>query len=125
MDQMEVAKDVENGSTENIQQTLLQEEYLKSFKPLEEGQIVQGTVVQVTNDNVFIDIGYKSEGKIPVSDFQTPPKVGDVIDVFLEKKEGRGGEVSPRRRPIISPFGRSSGPLRKIKKWWKAGLRVP
>ena len=91
MDQMEVAKDVENGSTENIQQTLLQEEYLKSFKPLEEGQIVQGTVVQVTNDNVFIDIGYKSEGKIPVSDFQTPPKVGDVIDVFLEKKEGRGG----------------------------------
>lgn len=93
MDQMEVAKDVENGSTENIQQTLLQEEYLKSFKPLEEGQIVQGTVVQVTNDNVFIDIGYKSEGKIPVSDFQTPPKVGDVIDVFLEKKEGRGGEV--------------------------------
>ncbi len=93
-----MAKDVENGSGENIQQTLLQEEYLKSFKPLEEGQIVEGTVVQVTNDQVFVDIGYKSEGKIPLSEFQKVPAVGEVIDVFLEKKEGRGGEVVLSKR---------------------------
>ncbi len=92
MDQMEVAKDVENDSQKDIQ-TLLQEEYDRSFKSIEEGQIVQGTVIQVANDSVFVDIGYKSEGKVPLSDFQTEPMPGDVIDVFLEKKEGRGGEV--------------------------------
>ncbi len=93
MDQMEVAKDVSKNSGDDIQQTRLQEEYLKSFQSLEEGQLVDGVVIQVTQDQVFVDVGYKSEGKIPVSEFTELPKVGDTVSVVLEKKENRNGEV--------------------------------
>ncbi len=93
MDQMEVAKDVSQNSAEDIQQTRLQEEYLKSFQSLEEGQLVDGVVIQVTQDHVFVDVGYKSEGKIPVSEFTELPNVGETVSVVLEKKENRHGEV--------------------------------
>jgi len=74
-------------------QTQLQEEYLKSLESLEEGQLVDGTVIQVTPDQVFVDVGYKSEGKIPTSEFTELPKVGDVVSVVLITKENRHGEV--------------------------------
>ena len=77
---------------ENIQ-TQLQEEYLKSLEQLEEGQLVDGKVVQVTSDQVFIDVGYKSEGKIPISEFSEIPKIGDSVSVILIAKENKYGEV--------------------------------
>jgi len=57
MDQMEGEKGVSQNKEDNIQ-TQLQEEYLKSLESLEEGQLINGTVVSVTNDQVFIDVGY-------------------------------------------------------------------
>jgi len=93
MDQMDVAKDESKNTEEDIQQTRLQEEYLKSFQSLEEGQLVDGVVIQVTPDQVFVDVGYKSEGKIPVSEFSELPDVGDTVSVVLEKKENKHGEV--------------------------------
>ena len=92
MAQMEVEN---NGSQKTSLQTQL-EESLNSFKPLEDGQLVTGTVIQVTDELVFIDIGYKSEGKIPVSEFAGDlPSEGDEITVVLVKLEGRNGpEVS-------------------------------
>lgn len=92
MDQMEVEMNETQDSKENIQ-TQLQEEYLKSLESLEEGQLVDGTVIQVTPDQVFVDVGYKSEGKIPTSEFTELPKVGDVVSVVLITKENRHGEV--------------------------------
>jgi len=77
---------------ENIQ-TQLQEEYLKSLEQLEEGQLVEGKVIQVTPDQVFIDVGYKSEGKIPIAEFTDIPNVGDVVPVILIAKENKHGEV--------------------------------
>ena len=77
---------------ENIQ-TQLQEEYLKTLEQLEEGQMIEGTVIQVTADQVFINIGYKSEGKIPIAEFTEIPKEGDTVQVILEKKENKYGEV--------------------------------
>ncbi|MDR0315881.1 MAG: 30S ribosomal protein S1 [Treponema sp.] len=93
MAQMEVASDtgpVKDG--ENIQ-TQLQEEYLKSLEQLEEGQLVDGKVIQVTADQVFIDVGYKSEGKIPISEFSEIPEVGNTVSVILITKENKRGEV--------------------------------
>jgi small subunit ribosomal protein S1 len=93
MAQMEVESDtspVTDG--ENIQ-TQLQEEYLKSLEQLEEGQLVDGRVIQVTQDQVFIDVGYKSEGKIPIGEFTEIPKVGDTVSVILITKENKHGEV--------------------------------
>lgn len=92
MDQMEVVANESQNSKGNIQ-TQLQEEYLKSLESLEEGQCIDGTVIQVTPDQVFIDVGYKSEGKIPTSEFSELPKVGDVVSVVLIQKENKHGEV--------------------------------
>jgi len=77
---------------ENIQ-TQLQEEYLKTLEQLEEGQLVEGKVIQVTADQVFIDVGYKSEGKIPISEFSQIPNIGDPVSVILISKENKYGEV--------------------------------
>jgi small subunit ribosomal protein S1 len=99
MAQMEVVSPPVDGADtspvkdgENIQ-TQLQEEYLKSLEQLEEGQLVQGAVIQVTTDQVFIDVGYKSEGKIPIAEFTEIPKVGDTVSVILIAKENKRGEV--------------------------------
>jgi small subunit ribosomal protein S1 len=90
----EVGPDVERDEKagENIQ-TQLQEEYLKNLEKLEEGQLVDGYVIQVTPDQVFINIGYKSEGKIPITEFTEVPKDGDVVSVILVTKENKHGEV--------------------------------
>jgi small subunit ribosomal protein S1 len=92
MAQMEVEMDESKNSADNIQ-TQLQEEYLKSLEQLEEGQLVDGSVIQVTPDQVFIDVGYKSEGKIPIAEFTEIPNVGDVVSVILITKENKHGEV--------------------------------
>src|SRR5258706_8007823 len=64
-----------------------------------EGEIVKGTVVAVQRDNVVIDIGGKSEGMIPLSEFAdagqaATVKAGDVIDVYIESRENDDGLVT-------------------------------
>jgi len=92
MEQMEVQKNGSQDSSENIQ-SQLQEEYFKGFDSLEEGQLVTGVVVQVTPEQVFVDVGYKSEGKVPTSEFTELPNVGDEVAVVLITKENRNGEL--------------------------------
>jgi small subunit ribosomal protein S1 len=70
--------------------------YEGSLKTIEEGQILKGTVIEITPDHVTVDVGYKSEGHIPVQEFlkrskKVDVKVGDRIDVFLEKKNSEEG----------------------------------
>ena len=70
--------------------------YEGSLKTIEEGQILKGTVIEITPDHVTVDVGYKSEGHIPVQEFlkrnkKVDVKVGDRIDVFLEKKDSEEG----------------------------------
>ncbi len=65
---------------------------------LKEGEIVKGTVIQVTKDFAVVDIGYKSEGQIPISEFTTPKgevnvKSGDPVEVLLESRENDTGMV--------------------------------
>jgi small subunit ribosomal protein S1 len=74
-------------------QTQMKEEFLQSFRQLEEGQLVAGTIVQVTNDQVFVDVGYKSEGKIPLAEFSEVPQPGDAVSVIIVNKENKYGEV--------------------------------
>jgi small subunit ribosomal protein S1 len=82
-----------DAKTLDSNQQELQEEYLKGLDSLEEGQLVDGDVIQVDSDYVYIDIGYKSEGKIPVEDFEEVPSTGDTISVVLVKREGKNGEI--------------------------------
>ncbi len=65
---------------------------------LKEGEIVSGTVIAVGKDNVVVDIGYKSEGVIPISEFigpsgQAEVKAGETVDVLVESKETDDGLV--------------------------------
>src|SRR3982751_2453540 len=65
---------------------------------LKENEIVKGTVVQVTKDYAVVDIGYKSEGQIPISEFTNPRgevtvKDGDPVEVLLESRENDTGMV--------------------------------
>ncbi|MFQ6079287.1 MAG: 30S ribosomal protein S1, partial [Thermodesulfobacteriota bacterium] len=66
--------------------------YEASFKSIEEGDILHGIVMAVDSEYVTVDIGYKSEGQISISEFRDQDgnvgvKVGDKIDVLLERKE--------------------------------------
>lgn len=65
-----------------------------SLQQLVVGEVVRGTVVQVNPDSVVVDVGYKSEGVIPLSEFVEEIKVGDIIDVLLERTENENGLVS-------------------------------
>ncbi|MDR2094437.1 MAG: 30S ribosomal protein S1 [Treponema sp.] len=91
MEDSEVRKSA--NVVDKTQQMQLQEEYLKSLENLEEGMLVDGKVVQVTPDQVFIDVSLKSEGKIPLTEFKEIPKVGDTVAVILVTKENKYGEV--------------------------------
>jgi len=70
-----------------------------SLQELHVGDVVRGTVVQVNDDTVIVDVGYKSEGVIPLEEFrdesgQLLVKVGDEIDVLFERRENESGLIS-------------------------------
>jgi len=85
-------------------QTILQEEYLKNLENLQEGSLVEGTVISVTSDSVSVGIGYKSDGILPLTEFAVPPKVGDLIKVVLVRKESSKGnvEISKEKADALS-----------------------
>jgi small subunit ribosomal protein S1 len=72
--------------------------YDVSFKNFAEGEVVKGKVLQVSDTEVIVDVGYKSEGIIPVDEFRDETgkisiKAGDTVDVLLEKTEDKEGYV--------------------------------
>ncbi|MBU2500777.1 30S ribosomal protein S1 [bacterium] len=69
-------------------------QYEETLTDIQEGQILQGTVIEVRENEVLLNIGFKSEGVIPLEEFGgTEIKVGDSFDVFLEKLENQDGLV--------------------------------
>ena len=71
------------------------EESMRSVKP---GGVVKGKVVNITATHVMIDVGYKSEGQIPLQEFldrdgKVQVQVGDEVDVFFDSSEGENGEI--------------------------------
>ncbi|MBI5696100.1 MAG: 30S ribosomal protein S1 [Nitrospirae bacterium] len=71
--------------------------YDESFKSVEEGTVVIGRVIQVRQDGIVVDVGYKSEGIIPIDEIQEDVlktiKVGDDIEVYLEEREDSDGNL--------------------------------
>jgi small subunit ribosomal protein S1 len=67
--------------------------------PVQEGKVVSGTVIQISKDYAVVDIGYKSEGQVPMSEFSSAPggepgvKVGDRVEVLVESRENDTGMV--------------------------------
>jgi small subunit ribosomal protein S1 len=96
-DMAEKVQQINRDARKGLQEEL-QEEYLKSLDELEAGQLVDGTIVAVRDEFVFIDVGYKSEGKIPMDEFLSKPAVGDKVQVVLVTMEGKHGEVVVSKR---------------------------
>jgi len=72
--------------------------YETSLRNIQEGEVVKGTIVHVGPENVMVDVGYKSEGEIPLEEFKNEDgsitiKEGDVIDVLLEVREDDEGVI--------------------------------
>ena len=67
--------------------------YDKNIVELNEKQLVKGTVVSLNNKEVLVDIGFKSEGTISLSEFDVIPTIGQEIDVFLVVFEDRHGRL--------------------------------
>ena len=69
----------------------------ESERSLAEGELIRGRVIQVTNDEILVDIGYKSEGMIPRSEFAHSPDrlpvAGQEIDAIVERREDASGYV--------------------------------
>ena len=83
---------------ETVMQSYM-EQHLMSIPELEVGQIVTGTVVQTNDETVLVDIGYKSEGQVPVDEFIELPKIGDKVALTILKLDnGRGQVVVSKKR---------------------------
>jgi small subunit ribosomal protein S1 len=85
----------ENGADDRSEMDQL---YAETLRNIEEGEIVKGTVVKVTDQEVLVDVGYKSEGSISLREFrnergEAPVAVGDEVEVFLEEAENSDGHI--------------------------------
>ena len=86
----------ENEGGEN--ELSFMEMFEESLKSIQEGKIVKGEIVQIDNEFVLVDIGYKSEGQIHLSEFKdsegnVSAQVGDQVEVLLVRKEDRDGNI--------------------------------
>jgi small subunit ribosomal protein S1 len=95
---IEAATDVGAGVKPNQETDNFMELYEESLKSIQEGELVKGEIVQVDKEFVLVDIGYKSEGQIPIREFideegNITAKVGDRMDVLLEKREDDEGLI--------------------------------
>lgn len=84
-----------NDNYSSDERTKLDEMYGKSLSTIADAQTMQGTVVSKNSREVVVNIGYKSDGVVALSEFRYNPdlKVGDSIEVFIEKAEDTNGQL--------------------------------
>ena len=85
----------ENGTSANVSKTDLEKAYDETLNKVTEHQVVEGTVISVDKKEVIVNIGYKSDGIIPASEFRYNPdlKVGDKVEVYVENQEDAKGQL--------------------------------
>lgn len=109
--------------------------YQQSIVDIKEGQIVKGKIIAINPKDVVVDIGYKSEGSINISEFSDPEslKIGDELDVYLESKEDENGTVVLSKQKaeravgwemVISRYGEGDIVDGKVSKKVKGGFMV-
>ncbi|MBQ0112275.1 MAG: 30S ribosomal protein S1 [Bacteroidales bacterium] len=113
----------------------LESAYDKTFSQIGNGQVAEGTVVSVNDREVVVNIGFKSDGIIPSTEFRYNPdlKAGDTVEVFIDNKEDSNGQVlmSHKKARILKSWDRvneayESGEIIKgyVKSRTKGGLIV-
>lgn len=123
------------GGYSNEERSKLDSRYEETLSVIKEREVVEGTVVAINKREVVVNIGYKSEGVIPASEFRYNPdlKVGDKVPVFVEQAEDKNGQlnVSHKTARVFSAWGNvnralESGEIIKgeVKSRTKGGLIV-
>jgi Ribosomal protein S1 len=88
----------------------LEEKYANTMNQIGDHEVIEGTVVAITSREVVVNIGFKSDGVIPVSEFRTNPnlKVGDKVEVYVENQEGINGQLvlSHKKARILKSWDR-------------------
>ena len=71
------------------------EQYSRTLSNIETGEVVEGTVISINKREVVVNIGYKSEGVIPVTEFRYNPElaVGEKVEVYVENAEDKKGQL--------------------------------
>ena len=90
--------DAEDEGLDPAEYAQLMALYAGSFRNIAEGEVINGTVLQVSEAEVIVDVGYKSEGIIALSEFldengEAAVHPGDTVDVLLERTEDRDGHI--------------------------------
>ena len=97
--------------------TQITEAYDKTLSNVNVGEVVEGTVTAITKREVLVNIGYKSEGVISISEFRYNPdlKVGDKIEVYVESAEDKNGQLalSPKKARQLKSWDRVNEALEK------------
>ena len=88
-------EEFENGFQANVSKQDLEKAYDETLNKIQEHQVVEGTVIALDKKEVVVNIGYKSDGIIPASEFRYNPdlKVGDKVEVFVENQEDKKGQL--------------------------------
>ncbi|MBR2239120.1 MAG: 30S ribosomal protein S1 [Prevotella sp.] len=85
----------ENGTVANVSREELDKAYDETLSKVADHQVVEGKVVSVDKKEVVVNIGYKSDGIIPATEFRYNPelKAGDVVEVYVESAEDKKGQL--------------------------------
>jgi len=88
-----------SGQEEDSAEINIEEMYEQSLRQIQEGELITGEIIKIDEEYVLVDIGYKSEGIIPIREFKdtdgkVTAKAGDKVDVVLERKENDEGVVT-------------------------------
>ena len=86
----------ENGdATTNVSKEDLEKAYDSTLNKVNDREVVDGTVIAMNKREVVVNIGYKSDGIIPLSEFRYNPdlKVGDTVEVYIENQEDKKGQL--------------------------------
>jgi len=91
--------DNDSKQEEDSAEINIEEMYEQSLRQIQEGELITGEIIKIDEEYVLVDIGYKSEGIIPIREFKdtdgkVTAKAGDKVDVVLEKKENDEGVVT-------------------------------
>lgn len=85
----------ENGSPVEVSKITLEKAYAETLNKVSEHQVVEGKIISIDKKEIIINIGYKSDGVIPTSEFRYDPdlKVGDTVEVYIESQEDKKGQL--------------------------------
>jgi len=88
-------EEFENGSSLSVSKEELTKAYDDTLNKVSEHQVVDGKVISIDKKEVIVNIGYKSDGIIPSSEFRYNPdlKVGDIVEVYVENAEDKKGQL--------------------------------